>query len=150
MLSYTPIWSRRITAGGPPEDCYFAVYCPDHPFAWKSGYVYEHRLVLEQKLGRLLEAHEVAHHKNERKQDNHPENLEVATRPDHTAEHHAPPREVLLTCGNCGVSFTRAWNQRPEVKGNRSGDVFCSRPCRAVKYPPPSQQGKKWKQRSPR
>lgn len=54
---------------------YVLLRLPGHHLADKRGYVYEHRLVAEQKLGRRMTAGELAHHDNEVKGDNAPDNI---------------------------------------------------------------------------
>jgi len=53
-----------------------------------NGYAREHRLVMEQKLGRLLTPGEVVHHINGDKLDNRPDNLEVMSKGKHVTLHH--------------------------------------------------------------
>lgn len=60
---------------------YVAVYSPGHPYAHDRNYVYEHRLVMEELLGRYLKPIEHIHHKNGIKDDNRLENLEVVGMP---------------------------------------------------------------------
>lgn len=71
---------RTRTRGG-----YMLVYPPEgySGRTVKGGQVLEHRLVMEQILGRLLETFENVHHKNGVRDDNRPENLElwVTTQP---------------------------------------------------------------------
>ena len=62
---------------------YVRVYCPMHPHANTWGYVYEHRLIMEGILGRFLESNEHVHHKNGKRWDNRPENMEVLSASEH-------------------------------------------------------------------
>ena len=56
------------------KDGYILLWAPTHPQN-RGGAVPEHRLVMEQRLGRFLTRQEVVHHKNEIKDDNRIENL---------------------------------------------------------------------------
>lgn len=78
-----PKWrGGRIDRGG-----YVYIHAPHHPNRTKAGYVCEHRLVVEDKLGRYLTKGEVVHHLNGIKNDNRSENLMVVTKAEHTHIH---------------------------------------------------------------
>jgi hypothetical protein len=68
------------------ERGYILIYLPEHPYG-KGNYVYEHRLVMENKIGRYLIKNEVVHHINEIKYDNRIENLQLMTNSEHTTLH---------------------------------------------------------------
>ena len=59
------------------KDGYVYVYYRAHPNCDKEGRVFEHRLVMEEKLGRYLLPFESVHHKNGVRKDNRIENLEL-------------------------------------------------------------------------
>ena len=49
--------------------------------------IIEHKVILEEKIGRKLKSNEVTHHVNGDKEDNRAENLVVMTRSEHMIEH---------------------------------------------------------------
>lgn len=72
-----PMWrgGRKRNRG------YVYIYSPDHPHAvfrgHTKGYVAEHRLAVEKKLGRYLKPEERVHHIDGDPANNAPENLHL-------------------------------------------------------------------------
>ena len=56
---------------------YILIYSPQHPHKNTDNYVYEHRLIMEKKLGRYLTSKEVVHHINGKLDDNRIKNLKL-------------------------------------------------------------------------
>lgn len=76
-----PAWKGGRTID---DDGYVMLFLPDHPNATSNGYVREHRIVMEKKLGRFLLPTEVVHHIDGTRNNNDPENLELfSTNADH-------------------------------------------------------------------
>ncbi len=106
-------------------------YCviKNHPNSTKNGYVLHHRVVMENHIGRLLNANEVVHHINGNKKDNRLENLEVHDRREHTRSHSIQQgrKMVKLICPNCKCEFEKERRQTHINKKN--GWTSCSRSC---------------------
>lgn len=68
---------------------YIYVLSKEHPNRDRDGYVTEHRLVIEKKIGRFLTRKEVVHHINGIRGDNRIENLELhSSQSEHMKEHY--------------------------------------------------------------
>ena len=88
-----PNWrgGRSVHAKG-----YIYRYAPDHPRA-SNGYVFEHILVAEEKLGRHLLPGETVHHHNGKRWDNRLGNIHVFDCPGDHTRHHAKMRRKEAT-----------------------------------------------------
>ena len=74
--------NRRIRRNG-----YIYLYVKNHPNKTKQGYIAEHRLIMEKKIGRYLKKEEQIHHINGIKDDNRIENLICLTKRKHMKGH---------------------------------------------------------------
>lgn len=70
---------------------YRLIMVKNHPYAWKKGYILEHRLIIEQKIRRYLLPHEKVHHINGNRLDNRAENLQLfPSQSEHINNHKEP------------------------------------------------------------
>lgn len=76
---------------------YILCFEPEHPNKNSGSRVFEHRLVMEKKIGRYLKKSEIVHHINKKKNDNRPENLFLVK----NHKEHKKMEIVALTCPHC-------------------------------------------------
>lgn len=79
-----PTWFRRNATNG------YAVWYGWIPGENRYATLSEHRLLLEQALGRALTSGEEVHHRNGVRDDNRLENLELRRRPHGSGSTHCP------------------------------------------------------------
>lgn len=112
-----PKWNggKRILNG------YVKVRKPDHPRADRTGYVFEHIVVGEEKIGRPLvwkgighPESEVVHHIDHDRQNNDPANLEVMTYAEHR-QHHLERRSSPTARNHSLTIPTRIYEQLQEI-----------------------------------
>jgi len=105
---------------------------PAHPRANSKGLYPLHRVLAENKLGRLLLAHEQVHHIDEDKTNNSPDNLAVLSRSEHTRQHKILS-PLSVSCGNCGKDFRlKPHVYRQRLERNKTRKLYCSSACGSV------------------
>jgi hypothetical protein len=92
---------------------YWCVQAPDHPNAFGGRHYYEHRLVLEKKLGRYLEKGEVVHHIDGNRLNNDPLNLELHESRSSHAKYHWP---LVSTSVDVGIDHGELADIRSPLK----------------------------------
>jgi uncharacterized C2H2 Zn-finger protein len=98
----------------------------------EGRYVFEHRYIMEQHLGRLLRSDEVVHHRNGNKLDNRLENLELIQGGSAHAKKHMEEGPILqLTCSNCGAVFSR---RKAVYRSGGKSHTFCTEACHQEFY----------------
>lgn len=137
-----PKMSRNVTMENNPrwnggkmidKNGYILIKCKEHPFANNSGYVREHRLVMEKYLGRYLNAGEIVHHMNHNRQDNRIDNLLLLDSPaehmkqDRTGRKYPRKNAVWFVCKTCGKHFYKSAYWKHKVVN------YCSWQCRYPK-----------------
>lgn len=89
----------------------------------------EHRLVMEQHLGRELRPDEVVHHKDENKLNNDISNLEILSRREHRLKHSTYRDDHEKQCTKCGeVKPLDEFYRHPrDLSGRVSSCKICQR-----------------------
>jgi len=125
--------SERLRSCG-----YTYLHRPDHPHANQRGYVAEHRLIVEEVLGKTLPRDAVVHHHNGDRADNRPCNLVVC--PDqayHIFIHNRMRRfELIKSAGgdprtDSYCPMCKRARHRSEFHRNRRRPSGCDAYCKA-------------------
>lgn len=87
----------------------------------------QHRVVMENILGRSLDPSEIVHHIDHNALNNDPSNLILMTKGEHNRHHFS--NKVWMQCGYCNNSI----EIRPSrLKTTKSGLLFCNHSCHAT------------------
>lgn len=105
-----PMWKNESRGDGSfyDKDGYVRVWVPGHPRANHSNHVYEHIIVMENHLERVLKDSETVHHINENKNDNRISNLELKDDSIHKSDH---AKSYLGTYMPVPMKITAMWNE---------------------------------------
>jgi hypothetical protein len=106
-----PSWKggRQLNSNG-----YWVIWCPYHPDSNSKGYVFEHRLIMEEHIGRFLLNEEIVHHIDENRQNNEISNLQLINRDQHMKIHYKIDMSNRI-CSRCDRNWSKYdWFKRPE------------------------------------
>lgn len=84
---------------------YVGIWKPEHYKADKQGYVYEHTLVMEQKIKRKISKEEEIHHINLNKKDNDINNLCLCSHKEHIKIHRSIEKVIPYLLNNKIIYF---------------------------------------------
>lgn len=108
---------------------YVQVSIKDHPLFPKLAFVYEHRKVMAEHLGRSLARNEHVHHRNGDRADNHLDNLELVPAGEHQRRHKTGTKYSPEHCA--AISAAKKGKKQPwaracglKLKGRKRSDEF--------------------------
>jgi len=99
------------------KDGYVLLKSIDHPLATAAGYVREHRLVMEKKIGRYLTRDEVVHHIDGDRQNNRIENLELFS---DNSTHVSVTQTGHVSSGRSAIAIESSARKRNETQARVS------------------------------
>ena len=88
-----------------------------------DGYVMQHRIVMEEHLGRKMREDEVAHHINGIKTDNRIENLQLMTHGEHTTLHCIGSKRTAETRQKMSIAAKRRFQDKRNHPSYKNVDM---------------------------
>ena len=89
----------------------------------------EHRVVMENYLGRKLKTEEVVHHINGNYRDNRIENLRVMSNSEHAKLHKKDPEIETIICAYCGAEVQKRASELRYKRKKGITRFYCNKVC---------------------
>ena len=118
------------------HDGYVYVLKPDHPYANHQGYVFEHRLIMEQHVGRYLIPNiDDVHHINGIKDDNRIENLQLLLHGNHTTLTNTKNSfdSICSICNRIGTYINKKTGRPMWCRDRNTNNLICAYCCKKRK-----------------
>lgn len=107
--------------------------------------VQEHRIIMENHLGRKLKSTELVHHIDGNPKNNNIKNLQVMNWKDHGKLHEKKAIFIELICKNCNNKFNKSKSAYNRLKKKGQKIFVCSKKCHGLmmaKYLPHEKESK--------